>query len=477
MSAPESITISRQGKPARTTTPPQDVIGACDGKLKVTSRGQTAEKLAGPISPCFWKNLTDLEKPARQKRRARSARFCFSSAHLQCPSLFPPTGLTRRVTTGTLILTAFLVISTPLFLQESRGQSSLTRLESAGPQTRTAVRQPWWQFKPWSNSPKMPARQTTRPHPAVVRIIAPEDNATSYGTGTLIDVRSQYGLVITNWHVVCDATGPVEVCFPDGFRSQARALKFDPAWDLAALVVWRPKAVPVSIADQPPRPGDALTIHGYGHGQYRVAHGRCTQYYAPSPNYPEEMVELTVEARQGDSGGPILNQHGELAGVLFGAGQGTTIGSFSRRVESFLATLAPDIGEPHSETLLADAARDAPDVSLPNRSSTALNAAHIESPSQEKPSAHPTWNAQTPDNPNLGSTWPASETATLAASSAWRHSTTGAAGRAIANTTSEPPIQTVAPKAAPTHALDRIQSFLAVIGLFAICILIVRAVA
>jgi hypothetical protein len=57
------------------------------------------------------------------------------------------------------------------------------------------------------------------------------------------------------------------------------------------------------------------------------------------------MVELDVEARQGDSGGPIFNDRGELAGVLFGAGQGTTLGSFGGRVESFLASLAPDIGQ------------------------------------------------------------------------------------------------------------------------------------
>ena len=68
------------------------------------------------------------------------------------------------------------------------------------------------------------------------------------------------------------------------------------------------------------------------------------------------------------------------------------------------------------------------------------------------------------------------EAATLAATSAWKHSTTGPAGRPIANTTSAPPPQTVAPKAIQTRVLDRLQSFLAVVGLFAICILIVRAV-
>ena len=172
----------------------------------------------------------------------------------------------------------------------------------------------------------------------------PEGEATSYGSGTLVDVRDQYGLVVTNWHVVRDGTGEVEVLFPDGFRSKARPLKVDADWDLAALVIWRPTAAPVKLAASAPQPGEQLTICGYGSGNYRAATGRCTQYYAPAENLPLHMVELDVEARQGDSGGPIFNARGELAGVLFGAGQGTTLGSFGGRVEHFLASLAPNIG-------------------------------------------------------------------------------------------------------------------------------------
>jgi S1-C subfamily serine protease len=61
----------------------------------------------------------------------------------------------------------------------------------------------------------------------VARIIVPEGNATSYGSGTLVDVREEFGLVITNWHVVRDGQGDVEVVFPDGFRSKARPLTDD----------------------------------------------------------------------------------------------------------------------------------------------------------------------------------------------------------------------------------------------------------
>ena len=188
--------------------------------------------------------------------------------------------------------------------------------------------------------------RSDRPHPAVARIVVPEEGATSYGSGTLIDVREGFGLVITNWHVVRDATGPIEVRFPGGFSSKARSLKVDPDWDLAALVVWKPPIEPVQLATIAPRPGDQLTICGYGQGIYRSVTGRCTQYYAPRTDLPQQMVELDVEARQGDSGGPIFNRQGQLAGVLFGAGRGTTMGSFGGRVDHFLASLAPDIGKP-----------------------------------------------------------------------------------------------------------------------------------
>ncbi|MFO0868059.1 MAG: trypsin-like peptidase domain-containing protein [Pirellulales bacterium] len=182
------------------------------------------------------------------------------------------------------------------------------------------------------------------PHPAVAKVIAPERNAESHGSGTLVDVRDDCGLVITNWHVVRDATGTITVRFPNGFTSPARVRKVDKDWDLAALVIWRPPIEPVPIARQVPRRGDLLTIAGYGPGPYRAATGRCIQYVAPGMNFPPEMVELSAEARQGDSGGPIFNDRGELAGVLFGAARGTTTGSYCGRVRVFLSNIVPNPG-------------------------------------------------------------------------------------------------------------------------------------
>jgi hypothetical protein len=200
------------------------------------------------------------------------------------------------------------------------------------------------------------------PHPAVVRVIAAEQYGSSMGSGALVLVDDRHGMVVTNWHVVRDATGPITVVFPDGFRSGAIVLKIDREWDLAALAIQRPKVRPMTLATEPPRPGESLTIAGYGpDGVYRAQTGRCTEYLSPKENFPAELVEVDVQARRGDSGGPISNSRGEIAGVLFGAGGnawsgGYTMGSYCGRVRSFLAAAYLDFQRlPGNTTMIAQA--------------------------------------------------------------------------------------------------------------------------
>jgi hypothetical protein len=191
-------------------------------------------------------------------------------------------------------------------------------------------------------------QSAARMHPAVARIVAPSDGSVSYGSGTLVHVSGDYGLVVTNWHVVNEATGPLSVHFPDGFYSLGTIQNLDRDWDLAVIAVRKPNAQPVRIADRPPQPGEMLTIAGYGSGQYREATGPCTQYVAPGLKFPYEMVELAASARQGDSGGPIFNSRGELAGVLFGEGNGRTSGSYCGRVRWFLTSIVPPATSPQA---------------------------------------------------------------------------------------------------------------------------------
>jgi S1-C subfamily serine protease len=206
-----------------------------------------------------------------------------------------------------------------------------------------------------------PPRSQQTAHPAVVRVIAAEQGGASLGSGTLVDVNENHGLVITNWHVVRDAPANVIVVFPDGFQSLGRVLRMDSNWDLAAILINKPNAAPVRVARDAPRIGEPLTIAGYGSGSYRSVSGECTQYLAPSLEHPYELVELAASARQGDSGGPILNSRGELAGVLFGEGGGRTTGAYCGRVHSFL-TLAVEQLHKQGNGALASAANEKSDA-------------------------------------------------------------------------------------------------------------------
>lgn len=194
-------------------------------------------------------------------------------------------------------------------------------------------------------------------HPAVVRVIVPNREGLSLGSGALVAVNETHGLVVTNWHVVRDQSGPISVAFPNGLRSAATLLRSDRDWDLAALAIGRPNVSPIPLASAAPRPGEVLTIVGYGKGWYRAAAGRCTQYVSPGGNLPFEMVEVATPAREGDSGGPILNSRGELAGVLFGSSfgpWGRTTGSYCGRVRWFLASVVDDFHRlPGEGTMLA----------------------------------------------------------------------------------------------------------------------------
>jgi hypothetical protein len=200
------------------------------------------------------------------------------------------------------------------------------------------------------------------PHPAVVRIVAPERGSASYGSGALVAVNESSGLVLTNWHVVRDATSTIVVYFPDGFHSGAYLLRTDSDWDLAALAIRRPNVQPIPIANDAPKIGEEVTIAGYGSGSYRSVTGRVTQYVSPGGNHPYEMLELSAPARNGDSGGPILNARGELAGTLFGSAFGRTAGSYCGRLRWFVQYVDADFRRISLQAMLAQQGQRAPAV-------------------------------------------------------------------------------------------------------------------
>jgi len=181
--------------------------------------------------------------------------------------------------------------------------------------------------------------------PYVVRIIAFDSTGQSFGTGSYIGTYGEYGVILTNWHVVSETDSLIHVHFPSGFSSFGARVKGDDKWDLALIAISKPpQFIPaLTISQTPAKQGDSLWIAGWGSGSYRIAEGRCVRYMAleipKDGSAPlNETIEVSVSARKGDSGGPILNQKGELAGVLFGSDMiRNTAGSYSGRVNHFLS--------------------------------------------------------------------------------------------------------------------------------------------
>ena len=133
-----------------------------------------------------------------------------------------------------------------------------------------------------------------------------------------------------------------------------------------------PNVAPVPLATAPPRRGDVLTIAGYGRDSYRAISGYCNEYLSPGGNNPAELVEVdSAAARQGDSGGPIFNARGEVAGVLFGSNDSLfsgqyTLGSYCGRVRRFVAEVGGDFQRlPVNSTMVARQASPAAEAAPP----------------------------------------------------------------------------------------------------------------
>jgi hypothetical protein len=185
-----------------------------------------------------------------------------------------------------------------------------------------------------------------RPRPVVARVSSARGNERDIGSGVLVRTNGTRAIVLTNWHVVQDNRTGITVAWPDGTTAAGRVVAADRKWDLAAIAVAPPGAPPVPIAAQAPRIGDRLTIAGYGpRGHYLEQTGAVTMYAGPPGRHPPEWVECRAAARSGDSGGPMFNADGELAGVLFGCRDGLTVGSCSTRLRAFLAAVPDEAAE------------------------------------------------------------------------------------------------------------------------------------
>ena len=140
-----------------------------------------------------------------------------------------------------------------------------------------------------------------------------------YGSGTLVDVDGDAGIVVTCAHLFREGASRIQVAFDGSQAYDATLVGRDEAFDLAALRIARPAAEPIPIAGVGPQVGETLRSCGYGQdGRYWCNQGRMLGYVRTTQTRTAETLELSGRARDGDSGGPVFNGSGELVGVLWG---------------------------------------------------------------------------------------------------------------------------------------------------------------
>jgi serine protease Do len=154
--------------------------------------------------------------------------------------------------------------------------------------------------------------------PVTAAVAQPVTHQVRSGTGFFV---SKYGHIVTNAHVVkgCDTVSIRGAVKP----LEAKVTAVDEQVDLALI---KAEIMPTRIANfraynQALKKGEGVLLIGYPgesaiSGQYQVVQSTITDTRGPLNN--PQWVQFSDAARQGNSGGPLLDVSGNVVGVVVG---------------------------------------------------------------------------------------------------------------------------------------------------------------
>ncbi|WP_424951066.1 S1C family serine protease [Deinococcus sp.] len=190
------------------------------------------------------------------------------------------------------------------------------------------------------------------------------------GSGVLI---SADGSALTAYHVVFGATR-LEAVTLNKKRYQVSVVGFDEQHDLALLKINISGAAFVPLAAQAPRVGQAALAIGNAGGKFlqpKTGTLLALDAAAGRADFPPGTLQLDAPLAPGDSGGPILNEAGQLIGItsyirLDDSGA-TKAGSASPKVTSYAVPVTS--GSDLLAQLRAGVKREAPILGITTTSS------------------------------------------------------------------------------------------------------------
>ncbi len=140
------------------------------------------------------------------------------------------------------------------------------------------------------------------------------------GSGVII---SPDGYIVTNNHVVDGAT-QIKVTLHDRRVLNAKVIGVDKLTDLAVIKVDAHDLPAISWGDSSKlQPGQTVLAFGspFGYLQFSVTRGIVSAVNRPAPSNdarrPGGLIQTDAAVNPGNSGGPLVNSHGELIGINF----------------------------------------------------------------------------------------------------------------------------------------------------------------
>ncbi len=140
------------------------------------------------------------------------------------------------------------------------------------------------------------------------------------GSGVIVNDR---GEILTALHVVRGASS-IKVSFADGSDSTATVLSTDPTHDIAVLTPARPPAVVVAaVLGGGVQVGDDVFAVGHPLGLVDsltagVVSGLDRSFRGPDGRTLTGLIQFDAAVNPGNSGGPLVNQQGQVIGIVTG---------------------------------------------------------------------------------------------------------------------------------------------------------------
>jgi len=149
-----------------------------------------------------------------------------------------------------------------------------------------------------------------------------DDKATSVGSGVVMDER---GTILTNLHVAA-AAQRLKVTFYNGLESDAYIVGAQPEDDLAVI---RATTLPddlepaTMVSTRDLRPGDEVIAVGFPFAigpsvSAGVVSGLKREWVFDENRRARNLIQFDAAANPGNSGGPLVNRHGEVLGIVTG---------------------------------------------------------------------------------------------------------------------------------------------------------------